>query len=122
MSSISKFLNVFSNIKNWQDYKFKKNKLKDSYLTFTTKGFPVSFEVILENYLIFKELFVEDFYEINKVLKNSPENPTIVDIGANVGFFCYLMISKRPESRIFEKDEDTTMAEWYSKKIKHLIL
>ena len=35
----------------------------------------------------FKEIFMEDFYEADKLMKKLPPNPLVIDVGANAGFF-----------------------------------
>lgn len=101
MSSISKLFSLTSNIKNWREYTFKKEERYTRNLVFYTKPFEIGFDMHAHNYTIFKEIFVEDFYEIKKVLSVIPNNPTVIDIGANVGFFSFLLLSKLPKSIIY---------------------
>ena len=52
-------------------------------------------------FYVFKEIFMEDFYETEKLLPHVPSNAVIVDIGANVGFFSFLMTAKRKDAAIY---------------------
>lgn len=44
---------------------------------------------------------MEDFYQTDKLLPHVPANAVIVDIGANVGFFSFLMTANRKGSSIY---------------------
>ena len=43
---------------------------------------------------------MEDFYEINDLMKYISEKPVVVDIGANVGYFSFLMAAKRAHAQV----------------------
>ena len=101
MNILIKLYNSCLHLKKGYNFRLKKKKIRRSSETFTTKGNPISFEVIKDNYFVFREIFAEDFYEIAKVLKLVSEKPVILDIGANVGFFCVMILSKRPNARIY---------------------
>jgi FkbM family methyltransferase len=98
---LSKYLFLRKNIKNWKEYTYKKGERAFRTLHFTTKPNALHFEVNKNNYLIFKEIFVEDFYELSSFLPSLQEDAIIVDIGANVGFFPVLILSKRPKATFF---------------------
>ena len=93
-------MSLITNITNWHEYTFNKGDRHKRDLVFKTKPTPITFEMHSKNYVIFKEIFVEDFYEIKTVLNLISKKPTIIDIGANVGFFDFLILSKLPLAQI----------------------
>ena len=56
------------------------------------------------------DVFLEDDYApILPVLEKLPENPAILDAGANIGSFALYCLSHRPDARIFSiEPEETT--------------
>jgi FkbM family methyltransferase len=98
--AISKFFNLISNIRNWYLYTFNKEKRHSKSLEFITKPNSLKLLVDADNYAVFKEIFVEDFYKIDAIVKNLDAQPLIIDIGANRGLFCAMMLSKKPGSKI----------------------
>src|SRR5687768_15874011 len=97
---IRKFLTLIYNIKNWHLYTFYKEKRHTGKLEFITKPNSLKLSVDAENYAIFKEIFIEDFYKIDSITKSLGPQPLIIDIGANRGLFCAMMLSKKPGSKI----------------------
>lgn len=55
-------------------------------------------------YVVFKEIFLNDVYEIKKLAGKLPEKPVVVDIGSNAGYFSLLLLSRKPRSKIFAYD------------------
>jgi FkbM family methyltransferase len=100
-SFLSKYLFLRRNIRNWKEYTFKKGERSFRTLNFTTRPHSLHFEVNKNNYIVFKEIFVEDFYGLSSFISQLPGNATVVDIGANVGFFPVLMLSKKPTTTFF---------------------
>lgn len=98
--AISKFFNLVSNIKNWYLYTFQKEKRHSQQLEFITKPNSLKLPVDADNYAVFKEIFIEDFYRLNAILKDVGTQPLVIDIGANRGLFCAMMLSKKPGSKI----------------------
>ncbi len=96
-----RYKKLFENISNPQEYLFRKGKRHKQPLLFTTRPNKINFDVPDSIYQVFKEIFMEDVYEINKLVSKLPENPVVVDIGANVGFFNIILLSKIPAARIF---------------------
>lgn len=99
--SIKKFIHLLSNIRNWPLYSFYKERRHTQILKFITR--PQSLELLVdsENYAIFKEIFIEDFYKLKKIIKELGDEPLIIDIGANRGLFCAAMLNKKAGSKIF---------------------
>jgi len=102
MFSAKKYINLIRNVKNWPNYFTAKY--------FDTKQDPVKFsakhnvqvEVPRGGIMpIFKEIFMEDLYEIDFLKKRLPITPVIIDVGANVGFFSLFMVSQVPGAAIY---------------------
>jgi len=101
MSAIWKYRNLRKHMRNWPLYFKKKHFKSDSPATYVFRGDGVKVEVPDHFFYVFKEIFMEDFYETNKLLPHVPAHAVIVDIGANVGFFSFLMTANRKESSIY---------------------
>lgn len=100
-SSLQRYRNLISNIRNWPRYFAQKNDKTFAPVTFTTRS-GISFEVpTRELYLVFKEIFLTDFYSVSDWVDKLPSHPVIVDIGANAGYFSVLLMSKRPDASIY---------------------
>lgn len=99
--SIKKFINQISNIKNWQEYSYHKKKMRTGDLVLVTRPNPIAMKMDYDAYLVFKEIFIEDFYKINSILKKVRTNAVVLDIGANTGFFSYLILSKLKSAKVF---------------------
>ncbi len=89
-----RYIEIFKHIQNPFEYVFRKGERFKRSLTFTTKPNKITFNVSLPLYLVFKEIFMEDVYNIKAVVKQMPAQPVIIDIGANAGFFDFLFLSK----------------------------
>jgi FkbM family methyltransferase len=98
---LARYVNLAKNIENWQEYISDKVKRKSRNLSFITRPHAIVFEVPRALYLVFKEIFMEDFYEISNLVKKLPENAVVVDVGANAGFFNYLLFSKMPNVKVY---------------------
>ncbi|MEJ7911600.1 MAG: FkbM family methyltransferase [Chitinophagaceae bacterium] len=100
-ADLHQFPKLFRNIANWQEYTFYKGERSKRSLQFRTRPNAISFEVSQSLYWVFKELFVEDFYNIQELTGSLPADPVILDIGANAGFFDILILSKLKNARIW---------------------
>lgn len=98
---LKNFPHLIRNISNWTEYTFYKGERNKRPLKFVTRPNPIQFEVSASLYWVFKEIFVEDFYRIQALLKKMPANPVVIDIGANAGFFDVLVLSKLRGAKIF---------------------
>ncbi len=96
-----RYLKLLQNIKNPGEYLFNKGKRSKQELNFVTKPGGISFPVPESLYQVFKEIFMEDVYDINRLVKRLPPHPMVIDIGANAGFFDILLLSKIRSARIF---------------------
>lgn len=100
VKGITRYQRLIQNITNWQEYAFRKGERKKRSLQFTTKPYPIRFKVPDSLYQVFKEIFMEDFYEIDSLVKKLPSNPVVIDVGANAGFFNILLFSKIHKARV----------------------
>lgn len=101
MNKIRKFLSLKRNIKNWIGYVFYKNVSVSKTHIFSTLPNELKINVTYYSYPLFKEIFIDDFYSIEIVLKQITNSPVIIDIGANIGFFTALILSKREDAIIY---------------------
>lgn len=96
-----RYVTLLSNIQNPGEYLLNKGRRFKRSLTFTTKPHAIYFTVPLSLYQVFKEIFMADVYDIHHLLKILPEQPTVVDIGANAGYFDILLLSKLKKAHIY---------------------
>jgi FkbM family methyltransferase len=98
---LKNYIQLARHIKNWPLYFKRKYSKPAGPALYVTKGEPLTIEVPEHFFYVFKEIFMEDFYETSKLLEHVPEAPVVVDIGANVGFFSFLMAAKRKNAKIY---------------------
>ena len=96
-----RYIELFKHIQNPFEYVLHKNERFNRSLSFTTKPNKITFQVSLPLYQVFKEIFLENVYNIDTVVNQIPQKPVIVDIGANAGFFDILILSKVKDAKIF---------------------
>lgn len=101
VSGINRYLRLIRHIKNPGEYLLNKGARKVRPLIFNTKPQQITFEVPDSLYQVFKEIFMADVYEITDLVRQLPENPIVVDIGANAGFFDFILLSKVPEAVVY---------------------
>jgi FkbM family methyltransferase len=94
---LKNYLKLAKSIKNWPLY-FRK---KFQHALYITRGAELEMEVPQNFFYVFKEIFMEDFYSIDELLNHIPEVPTVVDVGGNVGYFSFLIASKRKKAKVF---------------------
>lgn len=96
-----RYLNLLKNISNWPLHiKYKLGLETSDPIIFTAKN-DIRFEVPKRLYHEFKEIFFENAYTVGQQKRTTKINPTIIDIGANVGFFSIFAISKFPTCHIY---------------------
>ena len=93
-TGFGRYFNLFNNIKNPGEYLINKSKRHSRPLVFTTRPHQINFEVPESLYHVFKEIFMEDVYDIQQLIRSLPAEPNVIDIGANAGFFEILLLSK----------------------------
>jgi len=101
IEGVQRYFKLFENVQNGGLYLKNKIKKQPQPLTFTTKPFPITFSVPKSLYLVFKEIFMTDVYDINELVKRLPAKPVVIDIGANVGYFDILLLSKMQQATIY---------------------
>lgn len=100
VKGVKRYKKLINNISNWQEYVFHKSERKKRFLEFTTIPNSIKFKIPESLYHVFKEVFMEDFYEIDKLIKMLPDNPVVIDVGANAGLFDVLLLSKIKNAQI----------------------
>ena len=104
IEGLSRYFKLFKNIQNPFVYLYNKIVPTNKVLTFVTKPVAIKFKVYQGKehlMLIFKEIFLSDLYEIDQLCAKLPNNPVIIDIGMNVGYFDILLLSKIPVKKIY---------------------
>ncbi len=117
MSSLSNYFRLSKHIKNWRLY-FKRNHEKKEIARYITKGKNLEFDVPPNFFFVFKEIFMEDFYHINDLLTNIPNNATIIDIGCNAGYFSFITLSKKKDAKVYAYDPMKVNIELFEHNIK----
>ncbi len=100
MSSLKYYYKMSKHIKNWTHY-FRRLHEKSLTTQYITKPNQLRFDLPPNFYFVFREMFMEDFYRIDDLVKELPQTPTIVDIGANVGLFSFQILSKIANAKVF---------------------
>ena len=95
-----RYLNLINNISNWQLYLAAKFGMTsaDPLRFITRRG--IHLEVPRRLVQTFKELFMDECYMAG-LEQTVPEKPTILDIGANAGYFSLFALSRFPGARVF---------------------
>ena len=114
--SLKKYFHLSKNIKNWTVY-FARKASKGETTRYITRGVPLLFDVPANFYHVFREMFMEDFYNISKIVTPLPAKSTIVDIGGNVGYFSFLIASKMPEAKIMAYEPILSNVSLFNKNI-----
>ncbi len=96
-----RYFKLFKNIQNPGVYLRNKVAKPEWPLHFITKPNAIQLNVPANLFLVFKEIFMSDVYDIEDLIKMLPEQPIVVDIGANVGFFDFILLSKIKAARIY---------------------
>ena len=101
-SSLGRYRNLLRFIRNWPLYFSHKRSSAFLPARFSTRGTSLTFDVpTFELYLVFKEIFLSDFYSIDEWINTLPKNPVVVDVGGNAGYFSMLLLSKLPTTTLF---------------------
>jgi FkbM family methyltransferase len=95
-----RYLNLVKNLSNWRLYlAVKFGMTADDPLRFVTRR-GIHIEVPRRLVQTFKEIFMDECYMAG-MGRIVPENPTILDIGANAGYFSLFALSRFPGARVF---------------------
>lgn len=102
VTGLKRYLKLFENFKNPGEYLWDKlTGKKKAELFMVTKPNEISFRVPKPLHLVFKEIFLGDVYDINQLVQELPPNPTIIDIGANGGYFNVILLSKIERANVY---------------------
>lgn len=101
VTGLRRYVNLFRNIRNPSEYLLDKFRDRGRTLHFATKPNKLGFEVPASLYQIFKEIFMADVYNIEALRRVLPDDPLVIDIGANAGFFDILLLSKTKNAQIY---------------------
>ena len=101
VSGINRYFRLWKHIANPGEYLFHKGDRHRRDFLFTTKPLPIRFRVPNSLYLVFKEIFMTDVYEIDTLVSQLPARPVVIDIGANAGFFDIQLLSKVKQATIY---------------------
>jgi FkbM family methyltransferase len=96
-----RYIHLFRNIGNPFAYIFDKYYDRGKTLHFVTKPNKLRFDVPSSLFQVFKEIFMEDVYNVGALVRVLPDNPVVIDIGANAGFFDVLLLSKIKNAQIY---------------------
>ena len=101
VNGISRYFRLWRHIANPGEYLLYKGARHKRDFRFITKPLPIRFCVPNSLYLVFKEIFMTDVYEIDTLVGQLPKNPVVIDIGANAGFFAIQLLSKVDTATIY---------------------
>lgn len=98
MRPLWEFQVLKKHIRNWFRYKYptKNNKVR-----YVTKGRQLKFDVSRPYFGVFQEIFVYDFYRIDKLVPNIRPGGVVLDVGANAGYFTFLLLSKLKDLKVY---------------------
>jgi FkbM family methyltransferase len=101
-SLFGRYANLFRFVVNWQAH-FKQKRSKEYLpMEITTRGNHITFSVPSKPlYMVFKEIFMSDFYRIRQLAHSLPTNPIIVDVGGNAGYFNMMLFSQIQLAKVF---------------------
>jgi FkbM family methyltransferase len=95
---LKRLVNSFLNIDNWLNFwKFYYSNKNGKYFQAQFRNGLIA-EVHPELIPVFDEIFLRDIYNFN--IKKITDSPTIIDIGANIGYFSIYISSKLPKAKI----------------------
>ena len=101
-SSIQRYVNLFRYVANWQAHFQQKLNKEYKPMEVTTRGNKITFAVPTWSlYMVFKEIFMSDFYRMDELVKLLPPNPTVIDIGGNAGYFNMMLFSQIASANVF---------------------
>jgi len=95
-----RYYNLIRNLSNWWLYvAFKCGAVDVEPLVFRTRN-GIVIQVPQRLLHTFKEIFMDECY-VRDLDPHVPETPTIIDVGANVGYFSLFAVSRFANARIF---------------------
>ncbi|GAA0529341.1 FkbM family methyltransferase [Chitinophaga japonensis] len=101
-STLAKYANLIRNISNWHLYFSRKFNVPYNKLVFHIRNKGISFTTPAKSlYLVFKEIFLADVYNMDQLAAALPEHPVVIDIGGNAGYFSLFLLSRKKQARIY---------------------
>ncbi|HEY0611519.1 MAG TPA: FkbM family methyltransferase [Chitinophaga sp.] len=101
-STLARYANLVRNISNWHLYFSRKFKVPYEKLLFRTRDKGISFTTPAKSlYLVFKEIFINDVYSMDQLAGSLPEQPVVIDIGGNAGYFTLFLLAKKEQAQVF---------------------
>lgn len=92
-TEFTRYIHLIGSIHNWYSYLLNKFLKKDP-ITFQTRKRKLQFQVPSDVRAIFKEIFMENLYDIERIKKVTNSSSIVFDIGANAGYFTLFMAEK----------------------------
>lgn len=100
-SLFGRYANLIRFVANWPAHFRQKRNKKYLPMDITTRGNKITFAVPTKPlYMVFKEIFMSDFYRIRQLADSLPKNPVIVDIGGNAGYFNMMLFSQIASAKV----------------------
>jgi FkbM family methyltransferase len=101
-SLFGRYGNLIRFVANWREHFKQKRNKQYMPMVMTTRGNKITFSVPTWSlYMVFKEIFMSDFYRIRQLVKLLPANPVIVDIGGNAGYFNMMLFSQIDSAKVY---------------------
>jgi len=101
-STLAKYANLIRRISNWHLYFSRKFNVPYNKLVFHIRNKGISFTTPAKSlYLVFKEIFLVDVYNMDQLAAELPEHPVVIDIGSNAGYFSLFLLSRKRPARIY---------------------
>ena len=101
-TSFRRYWNLIRNVSNWHLYFL--NKLgTDTAKTIRYRDRRNAVQLDIPHPLrgIFKEIYLNDIYDMETLARGLPPDPIVIDVGANIGIFSLRLSALRPDSTIF---------------------
>lgn len=118
-SLFGRYKNLIQFVANWREH-FKQKRNKHYIpIEITTRGNGITFSVPTWSlYMVFKEIFMSDFYRIKQLVKLLPANPVIIDIGGNAGYFNMMLFSQIDSAKVLAYEPIPENCKLFEENIK----
>lgn len=99
---LRRYYTLIRRISNWPRYwAHRLPNRENSVYRFRTRGGGFILDVPDQLMSVFKGLFMRDEYNIDSIIPRLGPEPIVVDVGANAGYFSFLVLSNVPAARIY---------------------
>lgn len=117
--TLSRYANLIRNISNWYVYFKRKFGIPYPSLQFLIRNRHIRFTTPTKSlYLVFKEIFINDVYNIRQMARQLPENPVVIDIGGNAGYFDLFLLSEKRQAVIYAYEAVAANCELFNKHLE----